>query len=348
MPIRHGDLLGRRIVLEELKRAAITAFTETGIDRFALRLHARDALVLAYHAIVNQEKEEPFRYYHTVDEFEAHLDWLGTYCTPVGLHDFARWKRGDLQTSKPPVLVTFDDGYRNNATLAAPLLNRKGFPALFFITSGYLESSRVLWPDEVFSRVLAWPWTSLRAPDGRIHVLAPGQQARAAVALTLVEACKNCTDAHRRAFVAYLEKETPQCNPLQDPISQEFMNWNDVRALSAAGFDIGSHTVTHAILSSLEPEALWDELIESRGTIEAHTGLPCTTLAYPNGRSRDIANRVLAATTEAGYDLAFTVSNRWCSRTRDNLRLDRVAPPGHSDSATFALHASGCRQWFPH
>lgn len=333
-------------MLEELKRAGIAAFTQAGIDRFALRLHTRDALVLSYHAIVNEEKDEPFRYYHTIDEFEAHLDWLGLHCTPVGLEDFARWKRGEFRPSKPPVLVTFDDGYRNNCTVAAPLLSRKGFPALFFITCGYIESTRVLWPDEVFSRVVTWPWTSLEAPDGRVYDLTDAQEGRQAVALRLVEACKNCTDARRREFVEYLARETPQCEPLRDPISQDFMTWDDVRDLAAAGFDLGSHTVTHPILSSLEPEALWDELVASRAMIEAQTELPCTALAYPNGRSRDIADRVLATAAEVGYDFAFTVSNRWCSRTRDNLRLDRVAPPGHSNSATFALHASGCRQWF--
>ncbi len=334
-------------MLEELKRAGIAAFTQAGIDRFALRLHARDALVLSYHAIVNAEKDEPFRYYHTIAEFEAHLDWLGTHCTPVGLDDFALWKQGGVSFSKPPVLLTFDDGYRNNSTLAAPLLRRKGFPALFFITTGYVESARVLWPDEVFSRVVAWPGQCVEAPDGRVHLLPEAQESRQAVALTLVEACKNCTDTSRREFVAYLARETPHLDTLWDPISQDFMTWDDVRALSADGFDLGSHTVTHPILSSLEPDALWEELIESRNTIEAQTGLACTTLAYPNGRSRDITDRVLASASEAGYDFAFTVSNRWCLQTRDNLRLDRIAPPGHSTSATFALYASGGRQWFP-
>ncbi len=334
-------------MLEELKRAGIAAFTQAGIDRFALRLHARDALVLSYHAIVNEEKDEPFRYYHTIAEFEAHLDWLGTHCTPVGLGDFARWKRGEISFSKPPVLVTFDDGYRNNSTLAAPLLKRKGVPALFFITSGYVESTRVLWPDEVFSRIVAWPGQRVQAPGGHVHHLPEAQESRQALALTLVEACKNCTDSTRREFVDYLARETPHLNPVRDPISQDFMTWDDVRALSAAGFDLGAHTVSHPILSNLEADALWGELIESRNTIEAQAGVLCTTLAYPNGRSRDIADRVLTAASEAGYEFAFTVSNRWCGRTRDNLRLDRIAPPGHSNSATFALYASGCRQWFP-
>jgi peptidoglycan/xylan/chitin deacetylase (PgdA/CDA1 family) len=329
-----------------IKTFGVSALASVGIDRLAVRLHARDALVLVYHAILNEEKGEPFRYHHTIDEFEAHLDWLGGHCTPVGLGDFARWKHGDWQPRKPPVLVTFDDGYRNNATLAAPLLMRKGLPALFFITSGYIESGRVLWPDEVFARVLAWTGTSLEDPSGRIHVVPGLEEARRTLALSIVEACKSCTDTHRREFLAYLASQSPQCDPLRDPGVQDFMTWNDVRALSTAGFDLGSHTVTHPILSNVEPEQLRDELVGSRAVIEAQTGLRCTALAYPNGRSRDFANNVVAATAKAGYDFAFTVSDHWCPRARNPLQLDRIGPPGHSSVATFALHASGCRQWF--
>jgi peptidoglycan/xylan/chitin deacetylase (PgdA/CDA1 family) len=333
-------------MLKEIKRAGARAFTRAGMDRLAVRLHADEALVLVYHAILDQEKDEPFRYHHTIDEFGDHLDWLGANCTPVSLGDFARWKRGEFRSLKPPVLLTFDDGYRNNAVLAAPVLGRKGFPAVFFIASGYIDSARVLWPDEVFARVLACRANSLQGPEGEVHVVPHGHVARQTLARAVVEACKNCDDAQRRRYVEYLAGLTPQCDPLQDAGVQEFMTWSDVRALSAAGFDLGSHTVTHPILSNLAPERLREELIESRSEIEKQTGLRCTALAYPNGRSRDIAGRVLAATAEAGYDFAFTVSNRWCQRSRGALQLDRIAPPGHSNSATFALHASGCRQWF--
>jgi peptidoglycan/xylan/chitin deacetylase (PgdA/CDA1 family) len=332
-------------MIKEMKRAGVSAFARAGMDSLAVRLHAGDALILVYHAIVSREKDEPFRYHHTISEFETHLDWLGAHCTPVGLADFARWKHGGFSPSKPPVLLTFDDGYRNNATLAAPLLRRKGFPAVFFITSGHIDDTRVLWPDEVFARVLAWNANSIQNPQGESHPVPETQAARQTLALRLVEACKNCSDVRRREFLAYLATGAPHCDPLLDPAVQQFMTWNDVRALVADGFDLGSHTVTHPILSNLNPERLWEELIESRTAIETQTGVACTALAYPNGRTRDITERVLAATAEAGYDFAFTVSNRWCPRNRDTLQIDRISPPGHSNVATFALHASGCRQW---
>lgn len=327
------------------KKHALRAFARAGIDRACVSLHNGDALVLVYHGIVGEEKPEPFRYHHTAAEFETHLDWLGTRCTPVGLADFARWKRGEWRPRKPPALVTFDDGYRNNAIVAAPLLNRKGIPAVFFLASGHIESDRVLWPDEVFARVTAWTTATLDGPAGGAHAIPQDRAEREWSALGIVEECKNVSDAQRRDFIAYLARETCGCDPRQDVEAQSFMSWDDVRALAAAGFDLGSHTVTHPILGSLSDDDLRRELRESRAAIEAHTDRPCTTLAYPNGRTRDIGGLVLAETAAAGYEYAFTVSNRWCNRAADALQIDRISPPGHADLATFTVHASGFRQF---
>lgn len=332
-------------MLGQFKKYALRAFANAGFDRACISFHSRDALVLVYHGIFDEEKPEPFRYHHTAAEFEAHLDWLGTRCTPVALADFARWKRGEWRPRKPPVLVTFDDGYRNNAVLAAPMLKRKGIPALFFLASGYIESERVLWPDEVFARVCAWTAPALDGPGEATRAIPQDPQQREAVALSIVEECKALSNAQRLGFIADLARETPSCNPLADADAQSFMSWDDVRGLAAAGFDLGSHTVTHPILRSLSRDDLRRELRESRTAVETRTGVPCTALAYPNGRARDIDAAVLAETAGAGYDWAFTVSNRWCSPAADALKLDRISPPGHADLATFAVHASGFRQW---
>jgi peptidoglycan/xylan/chitin deacetylase (PgdA/CDA1 family) len=77
-----------------------------------------------------------------------------------------------------------------------------------------------------------------------------------------------------------------------------YMSWDEIRALHAAGMEIGSHTVTHPDLTTLGLDQIRGELAESRAAIEAAIGAPVTSFCYPAGRFDD---DVAALAQEAGY-----------------------------------------------
>jgi peptidoglycan/xylan/chitin deacetylase (PgdA/CDA1 family) len=79
------------------------------------------------------------------------------------------------------------------------------------------------------------------------------------------------------------------------------LDWDQLRELQEAGWEVGSHTVSHPFLPHLSDADLRTELSESRQTIERELGKPCHTLAYPYG-AHD--HRVEAATKAAGYEAA--------------------------------------------
>jgi len=74
--------------------------------------------------------------------------------------------------------------------------------------------------------------------------------------------------------------------------------WDELSVLAQAGWEIGSHTRTHARLPTFADEALADELRRSRQECEQRLGTPCLTIAYPYG---DSDARVAAAARAAGY-----------------------------------------------
>ena len=74
--------------------------------------------------------------------------------------------------------------------------------------------------------------------------------------------------------------------------------WDERSVLAQAGWEIGSHTHTHARLPALDDEALAGELRRSRQEVEQRLGCPCRTIAYPYG---DSDARVAAAAAAAGY-----------------------------------------------
>lgn len=85
------------------------------------------------------------------------------------------------------------------------------------------------------------------------------------------------------------------------------MNWEEIRTLAGAGWEIGSHTLSHPHLPEIPAADLERELTESRRICEERSGSPCATLAYPYG---EYNAAVLDAARKAGYDAACTLPER--------------------------------------
>ena len=76
------------------------------------------------------------------------------------------------------------------------------------------------------------------------------------------------------------------------------MSWPELRQLEQGGWEVGSHTLTHPRLTSLDDDALARELGESRAACERKLGHPVASIAYPYG---DVDSRVVNAAAAAGY-----------------------------------------------
>jgi peptidoglycan/xylan/chitin deacetylase (PgdA/CDA1 family) len=112
------------------------------------------------------------------------------------------------------------------------------------------------------------------------------------------------------------------------------MSWDDLSALSAAGWEIGSHTRTHLRLTRVDDRTLTDELRRSREECEAMLGR-CDSLAYPYG---DHDDRVVEAARDAGYAFAATLSG-WHPRP-PHLRWPRTGVYHADHFRRFRLKAS--------
>ena len=275
------------------------------------------------------------------EEFRSQLRWLKQVLEPVDLAGLARWQQGNFTGRKGPLLITFDDGYRNNLTVAAPILKAEGVPAVFFLATGYIGTTRTLWNDEVRLRVLAWPESEIRMPSGETVAVPQDLTARRALADLATQTSKRLTEQPCAGYMSYLRAKTPGLNVMDDAEARAFMNWDEARQLAAMGFEIGAHTVEHPILSMIGRERIASEVKESKAAIERELGKPCTAIAYPNGSARDVNDVLFEEVRGAGYDWAFMTTPLWQSPGGDPHRIARVCFPGHTDLATFKFYSSG-------
>jgi peptidoglycan/xylan/chitin deacetylase (PgdA/CDA1 family) len=111
------------------------------------------------------------------------------------------------------------------------------------------------------------------------------------------------------ACTAFVETERPMAvgvdqwvgGPHEDELIG--MSWNDLETLASAGWEIGSHTRSHARLTELDDASLASELRESREQCEQRLGAPCRSVSYPRG---EFDERVLEAARAAGYTAGAT------------------------------------------
>ncbi|MGL4942507.1 MAG: polysaccharide deacetylase family protein [Thermoguttaceae bacterium] len=265
-----------------------------GVGVFAvLRSRTRGRLrVLCYHSVVaDQTPIDPrANIAVTVSQFEQQLAFLKREWLPITLADLLAVLRGESPLPERAVLVTFDDGFKNNFTLAAPLLKKYAVPATIFLTTGLIGTDGMLWTQEVVER--------------HRHLTANFNTKPTAT-------LKRLPNAER---LAYLEQLRSESRLVIDTHWQRelyaLMNWDDVRVLSQFGIDVGSHSVSHPILASLTPEDLEREVVESRATIERETGTSCLAIAYPNGGESDFNAAVIEACLRCGYQAGFNLSGR--------------------------------------
>jgi peptidoglycan/xylan/chitin deacetylase (PgdA/CDA1 family) len=98
------------------------------------------------------------------------------------------------------------------------------------------------------------------------------------------------------------------------------VDWPMLERMKEGGFEVGSHTLSHAHLPLLEPERLREELWDSRQAIRERLG-SCDTLAYPFG---EWSEEVAAAAAECGYRFAFTLPTVSGQRRATPLSIPRV------------------------
>jgi peptidoglycan/xylan/chitin deacetylase (PgdA/CDA1 family) len=120
------------------------------------------------------------------------------------------------------------------------------------------------------------------------------------------------------------------------PATMRSVTWSMLEEMKEAGFEVGSHTLSHPHLPQLGGEELRQELWESRLAIKERLG-SCDTLAYPFG---EWSEPVAAAAADCGYRFAFTLPTVSGQRHATSLSIPRVNVDYRDDERRFALKLS--------
>ncbi len=227
--------------------------------------------ILMYHQVSTNPHPAFRKYTVTARAFAVQMKWLATArYTPITLDALLACREGSGVLPGRPVIITFDDGYQDCAEYAAPILQKYGFTAIFYLVAG-LAGQTTHW---------------LKAERG---------------------------------------------------IEFPLMDWAAARRLQKAGFQIGSHAMSHPHLDALNAQSCRSELQTSRKILEEQLDREIRHLAYPFGAYNE-AVRAIAA--ESGYRSACSVRIGLSKPDDDLLALHRVPVTGQDRVTDFICRLS--------
>ena len=283
------------------------------------------AVVLMYHRVAELESDV-WNLAVTPAHFDQHLRVLQQAGQVISTAELAdRLKRNALQRRN--LVVTFDDGYRDNHLVAKPLLEQYQLPATFFIATGNCGEKKEFWWDELEAIFLLSeqlpPRFSMHIHGNKIEAnlteeqhLSPSlrQQHRRWSA-------SNEAPPTLRAALFYrvwsLLKPLPHVS--QQQALHELREWTGLPRAVRSGyqsmsvaelqdlsrndlFTIGAHTVTHPALGSLEAAQQAQELSHNKAALQL-IAQDIKFLAYPYG---EYTNETVAIATDLAFEAAFT------------------------------------------
>jgi peptidoglycan/xylan/chitin deacetylase (PgdA/CDA1 family) len=285
------------------------------------------AIILLYHRVA-ELPTDPQLLAVTPQHFAEHLEILGLKAYPIPLQQLVKvLKEGNIP--KRGVVVTFDDGYADNLENAKPQLERYNIPATIFISAGAVGNVRPFWWDELEALLLRpgkLPETLQLNVNGDIMAWKLGETA-----------VYHEKDYWKNRSWSVMEKTDPslrhgiyrslltQMRPIpsseRQKILDELLAWagaqstdrpdylpltpDEMHRLEQGGLvEVGAHTMTHPVLSTLPPTAQQIEIQQSKTELEKVLGHSVTSFSYPFGSRSDYTMETVGIVREAGFACA--------------------------------------------
>lgn len=239
----------------------------------------------------------------TASEFDAQLGWLARHCRVLNESELIECATTGRMPEGRLAAITFDDAYRDQFTIAWPLLRKHRLPAIFFVPTQLVSERRLGWWD-----LIAWLLKRTRRDRLEIDGVRYALPAERELACWQLQSRMKLEPATQTAKL--VERLAAACEvSLPDLAAQdaELMTWDALRRIAGDGRSaIASHSHSHRVLATLERSEQEVELYASRLVVESEIGRPVRSLAYPVGSHAHFSDTTKELARRCGYQIAFS------------------------------------------
>jgi peptidoglycan/xylan/chitin deacetylase (PgdA/CDA1 family) len=300
---------------------------------FADRLAPGRVAIFLFHGVIERQQHRVRNYTGKHLErarFREVLVDLLSRGRPLSMDEVLRRCEAGEDFPDHSFAITFDDGFENNLSVAAPVLEELAVPATFYVTTGFVQSNGMSWIDRIEAVVeaalsraqtlrLRLPWDDRPWPAGDVG------EARALLT-EIRRVVKSQPGFDTEALIHGLAEQCALAAPQasDDPLDRK-LDWAGVRQLAEHPlFLVGGHSHTHPILTFLDPPELQHEVAHSLALLREHAGVSPVHYSYPEGMLHCYSGAVIAVLKQHGVRCCPTAIDGLNPRGSDPFQLLRV------------------------
>jgi peptidoglycan/xylan/chitin deacetylase (PgdA/CDA1 family) len=319
---------------------------QSGALRLAGRFAPAAAAILMYHSV----RDEPERYadsigvgiIHATSVFERHMEFVSRRFNAVTLDEIRLFLEDGKPLPPRAVAVTFDDGFLDNVEVAAPILERFGIRAAFYLTVSIIGTKAAPWYcrlRHVFSNSGKKEW---QIPgDAKRWSLTTARNREAAL-LAAFDYCAALAGDPLEQTIRGIETDLDV--EMLNGGSAFMMDWNEARALQRNGHIVGCHTLTHPNVAQVALDVARKELVVSKHELEEELSARVAHFSYPHpALTPQWTPETVAITKEAGYETAVTTTPGTVRKGDHPHQLARIWTPRSEDEFMWNLERSFLR-----
>jgi peptidoglycan/xylan/chitin deacetylase (PgdA/CDA1 family) len=298
-------------------------------DRVMSRLSDDALAIFLIHGVIPRQTHKVRNYtgkHLTADLFARVMRRLAAEGTPLSMDQVLEHCETGTPFPGRAFALTFDDGFENNLSVAAPIMADNNIPAIIYATSGFVEDNGMSWIDRIEYVVEDAPAQTVRTSwtDEVFHL--DGAESRIAFLKAVRRYVKNDPKCDANLFSDSLCAQLGRPGRIvsDDPLDRK-MTWEQISAAQGKGLLLfGGHTHTHPILSFLSPDRLAFELDTSLGLMREKSGVGPAHYSYPEGLAHCFSDTVIAELKARGVRCCPTAMDGVNRAGADPFHLLRV------------------------
>lgn len=284
--------------------------------------------IFLFHGVIRQQRHSVRNYtakHLLLDRFAAVVGDLAAAGTPVSVPEIVDATMNGKRLPDRSFAITFDDGFENNFSVAAPVLAELKIPATFYVTSDFIESNGASWIDIIEYVIEEKDRLNLSLPFAELSGSYAGRDQKLDLLNRIRQLVKSDSQIDPYEFAEEIKRQAGVGTIDPDQELDQKMSWDQVRELAGDPlFTIGGHGQTHRILEYLEQQDLEQEIAVCVDKLESNLGAQVRHFSYPEGLAHCYSQRVIDVMKNHGIVCAPTAEPGVNHIGDDLFRLKRM------------------------